>query len=497
MRGTAWAGRSTIGLALVVVALGISPIKATAGVPLCLVENQTSGTGPHADLQQAIDQADPGAVLAIKGVCPSSVLITKDLVLLGISTPENPTPTLLGHATSVIHAIGTEDRSLRLKVTDLTVTGGTSRQGGGIYVSYGRLVLAGASAVTSNSATRRGGGIFSKAGSVRLVDESRVTRNEAYRRGGGILAAGEGRVVVADTAAVRRNVAWRGAGIQSAVNNGQLGCGDLVLRQQSVVSGNRASSRGGGVFHHCYASQASNGVVTITGHTRIAGNTARWLGGGLLVHSGRILLHRHATISHNESNAGAGLAATTRVTVSDHVRFEKNRAQTKGGAIAASYGLLRLLDSVSIRDNRARTGAGISSYTTVVIRGETTISGNTADLQGGGIWSTGDLQITDQVKVRRNQAQRGGGILIRDSEWPREEPRLIMERHATLLHNTATGRGGGIVLRDGIARLRDNARVIENRAGLRGGGILNVRGLVRLRDDALVARNIPDDCVGC
>jgi hypothetical protein len=66
-----------------------------------------------------------------------------------------------------------------------------------------------------------------------------------------------------------------------------------------------------------------------------------------------------------------------------------------------------------------------------------------------------------------------------------------------VLHNIATGRGGGIVLRDGIARLRDNSRVIENRAGVRGGGILNVNGLVRLRDDALVARNIPDNCVGC
>ncbi len=88
----------------------------------------------------------------------------------------------------------------------------------------------------------------------------------------------------------------------------------------------------------------------------------------------------------------------------------RNNNGSTGGGIAAMGGTLR---DVVVEDNSAYVGGGLA-----VLFGETTvtgasISGNTAMQEGGGVYTTSNLDIQDST-LAGNDASSGGGIWLRD-----------------------------------------------------------------------------------
>lgn len=137
----------------------------------------------------------------------------------------------------------------------------------------------------------------------------------------------------------------------------------------SIISGNLASVRGGGIY-------ASYGVVTLSNST-ISGNEAPIYGGG--VYAGGSVNAVNSTISGNSSDQGGGVLSAGTF-VSTGTTISGNTATSAGGGIYA-FGTSSLVN--------------------------TTISGNSAPMGGAGIYASGDASFSF-CTITGNNADVGG-----------------------------------------------------------------------------------------
>ena len=157
----------------------------------------------------------------------------------------------------------------------LTITGGSARNGGGVY-NIGNLMLTN-STISGNSANDYGGGVFSSG--ALSVNGSTFSRNTAYA-GGGVY--GNSALVISNTAFLG-NSAYRGGGIASDNSLSVVG---------SVYSGNTATWGGGGIH--------AAGTLNITNST-FAGNSA-FQEGGAILNSGAMTLNNSIVVFNPRDN---------------------------------------------------------------------------------------------------------------------------------------------------------------------------------------------------
>ncbi|MEX0755580.1 MAG: hypothetical protein WD556_10780 [Actinomycetota bacterium] len=222
-------------LAIAMILLAAAP--ASAGITtgsVCRVRNVTQATmfgSPSGQaLTDAIEAADAGDTLRIRGTCVGSFTLDKNLTLIGRRSLDKPTILDGGGAGRVIAV----DVGTSATIRRLVVTGGSSGVGGGggINVSEGARLNLRASLVAKNEATNVGGGIVN--GGTLRMRSSVVIRNHAGIDGGGIYNFGDLRVA---RSAINRNVA-------EGVGGGLFNEGTALLRG-SAVRRNIASSGGG------------------------------------------------------------------------------------------------------------------------------------------------------------------------------------------------------------------------------------------------------------
>lgn len=150
------------------------------------------------------------------------------------------------------------------------------------------------------------------------------------------------------------------------------------------------------------------------------------------------------TIQHGNSNGsgGGGIANSASLTLT-HVKVADNVADLFGGGIANNLnGQLMMSDSL-VSGNQTTTtggaGGGLelgSSNPTHLTR--VTISGNTADEQGGGIEIDSSSLYLTNVTLTANQAKYGAGLHISNSS-------TAILLNSTIAANTATGNAGGVM----------------------------------------------------
>ena len=212
--------------------------------------------------------------------------ITADLVLVGA-----------GRANTTIDANGL-DRvfdligSPSVRIAGVTITGGDSDFGAGVYVHGGELTLVD-SRITNNTVNGSGAGINSRASLI--VVNSRIDSNGAYESGGGLYINSLGSLTLISSR-VDNNASSYGGGISNA--------GTANIRD-SVINGNTASTTitgGGGIY--------SQGTLTLTNST-LSGNSAERYGGGLSLSGYDWAVLYNVTITNNtadsdSSNEGDG-----------------------------------------------------------------------------------------------------------------------------------------------------------------------------------------------
>lgn len=163
-------------------------------------------------------------------------------------------------------------------------------------------------------------------------------------------------------------------------------------------------------------------------------NNAGLYGGGLGTLGGDTTLNR-GRIADNTGDIGGG-AIGLGTTLFDSVVVENNRATTiAGGVGVAAFGQLSLRE-VYVRNNTAPTGAGVATNSPgTLTMSRTTLSGNAASNDAGGLLANGTVTIADS-RITANTAPTGAGLRIVGGS-------TTVDR-STIDTNSATTLGGGI-----------------------------------------------------
>ena len=249
-----------------------------------------------------------------------------------------------------------------------------------------------------------------------------------------------------------------GAGIYTTENLTLDGC---------VVSDNRTTGQGGGIYSH--NTQALQNTLVVRNST-ITGNSAiNSEGGGIRKRYGSLLIE-NCTISNNTAAYAGGVSGADGgiiVQVSGSTFAGNHSTQTNmifgGGAIFCYNAMLTVSDS-SITGNSAANGGGINTRQTWVTVSNSTLSNNTATTDGGAIWVTDlGVTLTDCVIQGNTAGTKGGGVQSQSS--------LTVTR-TTISGNSATsttsGSGGGVSSSSPML-LVDST--INNNSARYGGGI--------------------------
>ena len=180
---------------------------------------------------------------------------------------------------------------------------------------------------------------------------------------------------------------------------------------------------------------------------------------------------RGFTITHTGGNTGRGIYISEGFLIIDNCLISGNTANLYGGGIY-NYGTLTITSSSTISGNTATYGGGIYNEGTLTITSSSTIFYNTADYGGGGIHNNGTLTIEEGSTISDNSAANsGGGIYNSDT--------LTITSSSTISDNTADYGGG--IYNEGTLTITSSSTIFYNTAySGDGGGIYNGYGTLTI-----------------
>ena len=241
-----------------------------------------------------------------------------------------------------------------LTLTDTRITGNSADDGGGIFNNGGKISVFD-SVIDLNVAAFAGGGIYNGGATVSTV----LHQGELFvsgthidgneaLNGGGINNTSDG-----DLTLVRSIISGNDVGVDGLAGGGGIDNQGTAVITFSEISGNKAVF-GGGIYNKLDA------VLRITGST-IATNVVTSNGGGIF--SNGVVEIANSTFANNEAGRGGGLFVSSNAASTAIVAFSTiagNTASGEGGGLDYS-GTLSLRGTI-VADNVALTGDGPDVY---------------------------------------------------------------------------------------------------------------------------------------
>jgi len=241
-----------------------------------------------------------------------------------------------------------------------------------------------------------------------------------------------------------------------------------VTLTDSIVQANTAGSNdplhpsspnGGGIGMNNYGSLTINDSVVI-------GNTGYGLGGGIYS-GGSILTLNNTIVGYNTAAKGGGISGGI------DGQIELNHSS--------------VINNTSI--NPIDGGGGINSFNNTLILNDSSVTGNVAAGEGGGL--LGHTMTISNSIIINNKAKLGGGLRTWDA---------VDIRNSAILYNTATyGSGGGVYSGGNLVIV--NSTIAYNKAEdpsvyeANGGGIFMAGGYIQA-SNVTIARNVSEDSGG-
>ncbi|QDT45553.1 putative outer membrane protein pmp20 precursor [Gimesia alba] len=403
--------------------------------------------------------------------------ITDDLTIIGLGSDQL---TIDANHTGRIFDVydGTHSANLYVSISGLTLANGdgtvlpdlentTPSIGLGGNISYKRYNTGGAifnyehlsvsDLVFQDNQARLGGAISSQsgAGATMSIENSVFLRNTASA--GGAIYSGSSVTVTGS----------------SFVENQATGDGGAIYASSLTVSGssfteNSAQGSGGAIYHPYGELQVSDSTFT--------GNVAAINGGGIY-HSYRQGWSVQGVTIPDGPLAGQQLATFVLgypdPTEIANCTFYENSA-TRGGGIysvemsAASHPLADVPFSPSYAVAASLPIKFENSFDPQVILNDCSFTGNTAELGGGILNRSGEMQIFDST-FRENVASSAGGGLYNVGS-------LVIE--ASSLSQNSANTGGGV---DNVGNLKlIESQFDQNQATSNGGGLASNLGYIRI-----------------
>ena len=326
-----------------------------------------------------------------------------------------------------------------VNIEGVKLTGGRAAEGGALRNEFASVYLDDV-IVTGNNATGNGGGILTigeqfntdvQTRFTLILTNSRVTNNTAGGSGGGIYNDKD-HVELWGSVIDTNQAVLDGGGVFTQANRStgiSIGLNTLLVNDGSLINNNQAQRNGGGI----YAIDDHVGVRSAT----VSNNTAGVDGGGIYSTATQAIAQPmsvnlfEATISSNRAVAGAGggLFVDSDTLDVNSSTIELNSAAEGGGIFFGNSNANFTFGNINystINGNLATTGAGGGVYVSgtpqeVVGSGlqlytyNSTISGNRATTQGGGVYVGEFPDFRDYVSIfantiALNTADEGGGI---------------------------------------------------------------------------------------
>ena len=409
-------------------------------------------------------------------------------------------------------------------IKDCEISGNTaSENGGGVYVAGGSTFTMNGGTISGNTAGAKGGGIYNNGGTVKMkgctITDCKAGGTSNDEGGGGIYNASgtlelTGVTITLDSDGTR--AAYQGGGIFNA--------GTLAMTGGSITGGGRLSGNlyrhGGGIYNtgvltiegvtisNFYTGNYGGGIYNNNGETAadfvtikdciITDCGSEQVGSGICTYKGKLKLE-NVDIIGGTANTNTGIYCyMSKLTIIGG----KIEGFKKAAILTSSSGELKM-DGTTVSGNTSTSSCGgvdvhcpfeiknctitgnetkywsnnqnggglyIGNCTGTITN--TTISGNTASADGGGIYifGTADVTITDCI-IKDNTATTGGGggIYIDDSTAT-----LKMEG-GEISGNTAGGDGGGVAVNKGTFTL-ENGTISGNGAAYGAGVHVNGGG---------------------
>jgi predicted outer membrane repeat protein len=362
-----------------------------------------SGSSPcNTTLQACLSGSNPGDVInvAANTYITNQLVITRAITLQGAG----PSNTILRADGS--HGVIDVGGSIAagVVISNLSVFSGTTTNGAGINGGSGSPLTLQNVDIMSNTATTNGGGIFA-GGTLTLTNVNLINNKANGGLGGGLRANS---TAVVNGGRFERNSTLNGGGAIQA--NGPLTLSAVIVISNTSTA---AVSNGGGI-------RADGGLFMQGG--LVQNNTAGNNGGGIAASSAVIIASQ---IISNAANNGGGILVSGALAVTNTL-LDKNVARTGDGGSIFSTG-----SGITI------TLAGNGNVTATVV------SNSTAITDGGGLFAEGNVVLVGNVSFSSNHATNGDGGGIYANNVSDASAGLINPTIG-LNSNSANVNGGGI-----------------------------------------------------
>lgn len=300
-----------------------------------------------------------------------------------------------------------------------------SVSGGAIYCFAG--VLAIHNSVIVNNQAETGGAIYNDGCRLEITDTSFADNRAsgATGRGGAVENATAG-VLTARNISFRTNYALDGGGLYNAIG------ADADLLRVSFTE--NTAGYGGGI--------ENSGVLTVT-NSLFVGNEATGSGGGIWNLNGAAMIAQ-TTFSDNFAYEGGGVNSYGSVLDMREVNVVSNYANgmsgtPNGGGLYHAGGVALIADSTIQGNYAANNGGGIyqASDDNLTLT-NVTIAGNIATGLGGGLYHYGRYAVLTNVTLASNQAGIAGHAIYEDSPQTPAHPGVVQLANSVIFGSAVT-----------------------------------------------------------
>lgn len=193
-----------------------------------------------------------------------------------------------------------------------------------------------------------------------------------------------------------------------------VGTNATVTIQNLVLTGGNIASGGGGVF-------VGGGTFTMNGGAIANNVSSNDNGGGVYVDGNSTFTANSGTIGGDgvgnlAKNGGAIYIASSGKVELKGATISYNTSETSGGGVA-NYGTFEMTSGSVTNNTSGHNGGGVNNNGTLTMTGGT-IANNTATADGGGVYVAADKTFnmtsgsSSAPAINNNQAKNGGGVYL-------------------------------------------------------------------------------------
>ena len=319
-----------------------------------------NGLDENLEPNDVLDGNKNGTTLTINSSVPVTIKNLK--ITGGKNASGNGGGIYIASGSNVTLGTGALVGDLTQTTASATSCGNYASNGGGIY-NEGSLTLGSGSIVRHNYASPFGGGIWNECGSVTIKDGAEISYNcagDSNSRGGGIRSGGSGSSLKMEGGTISHNsVSYWGGGVMIQGSEFTMTGGTISFNKST--GGSVVGAGGGGIW-------IDDGTFKMSGDSILSGNEAKNKGGGIHVD------HAQATVEI--------LGGT----------ISGNSASVSGGAISNNNGVITISGG-TIENNSAVNGGAVNSAITFNIKGNPSIPYGVLNESGTLVKDTGKNDV--------------------------------------------------------------------------------------------------------